>query len=378
MRYCINCVEPDTRPRVKFNGVGVCYACVNADAKQYIDWEKRKLRLGSICNKIRNKKGWNCLIPVSGGKNSHYQVWYMKEVMKMNPLLLTITDPFVGTEAGKHNFGNMSMAFNVDQMTFNYSSDLFKRTARIGFEKELDAFKFLEDSIAIIPIKLAIKLGIPLIVDGEDGPFEFGEKLAMDESSLEQSLKNKTFDVDYWLTRGVLERELASVFPLSQSELDEAERIGLQSIYLSHYDEWSEVKHHEVAMRHGFRDLRHEWDREGCIDDFEQIDSLSYMAYHWCKYPKFGYQRTTNIASRRIRQGLITRNDAIYLVQQHDHKLDRLALDDFCSFLGYSHPEFWDVVDGFWNMEIFEEDRFGRHVLKDPIYKFLPRREFVK
>jgi len=378
MEYCSRCLQPDTRPNVKFHNCGVCFACGNWEAREHIDWVLRHKMFRDICDSVRSPStNWDCLIPVSGGKDSHYQVWYMKEVMKMNPLLLTITDPFPGTEAGEYNLRNMSVAFNVDHMMFNYSADLFRRTTRISFEENLDAFKFLEDSIAIIPIHIALKLRIPLIVDGEDGPHEYGEHMRGDGNSLRQSIDNKTVNLKYWLDRGIRLEELVSVMPLTNTAQDHIGKGLLKSVYLSHYDPWSSVKHHEVAKRYGFKDLHHEWDREGCIDAFEQIDSFAYMVYYWLKYPKFGYQRATNIAARRVREGLITRDEAIRLVRDYDHKLDRRGLDVFCDFLGYTHLEFWGIVDQFWNTDIFEQKNW-RWALKDPIYKGLPVREYVK
>ena len=87
----------------------------------------------------------------------------------------------------------------------------------------------------------------------------------------------------------------------------------------------------------------------------------------WMKYPKFGFQRTSDIVSRRVREGHLTLDEAKQLINEKDEKLDQIAMIDFISFLGYSQKEFWDIVDKLWNKDIFEQ-RDGKWVLKNPPY----------
>lgn len=119
------------------------------------------------------------------------------------------------------------------------------------------------------------------------------------------------------------------------------------------------MSHLKIAKRYGFQDLTHEWLREGCMEHFEQIDSKGYLIHLWLKYPKFGFQRTSDIAGRRLREGTITKSEAKKMIEQHDHVCDQIALSNFCSTLDYSIREFWDIVDKFWNKDIFEKDKNG-------------------
>lgn len=116
MKYCKKCVMPDTRPGIKFNDEGICYPCLNYEKRKNIDWGKRFKEFEEICNKYRgiNGKSYDCMVAVSGGKDSHFQVYLLKEVMKMNPLLVSVEDNFPMTEAGKHNIKNISEAFGCD------------------------------------------------------------------------------------------------------------------------------------------------------------------------------------------------------------------------------------------------------------------------
>jgi len=105
------------------------------------------------------------------------------------------------------------------------------------------------------------------------------------------------------------------------------------------------------------------------VENFDQIDSRAYLVHSWLKYPKFGHASATDYASRFVRYGMMTRNEAIDLVRKHDHNLDPRSVEDFCNFLGYSETEFYAIIDKLYNKQLFQKDAFGRWVLKEPIQK---------
>ena len=114
MKYCTKCVMPDTRPGITFNSEGKCSACQAYKNRKNVDYNKRFEELKELCNKYRGMNGptgYDCMIAVSGGKDSHYQVHVMKEIMGMNPLLVTVEDNFPMTQAGIHNLKNISEEF---------------------------------------------------------------------------------------------------------------------------------------------------------------------------------------------------------------------------------------------------------------------------
>ena len=161
------------------------------------------------------------------------------------------------------------------------------------------------------------------------------------------------FDVNFWLKRSAKKEELNSIIPPTKKELD---KLNPEVYFLSYFVPWSSVSNLKIARRYGFVDLAHEWKREGCIEDFEQIDSIAYLVHIWLKYPKFGFQRTSDIAARRIREGALSIKKAKKFILEVDPVLDQLALEDFIGFLGYTKKEFWDIVERFWNQEIFKKD----------------------
>jgi len=370
MRYCKKCLMPDTRPGSIFDKEGVCLACRNYEKRSMIDWEGRKRELKRLCDKYRRKDGYyDCIIPVSGGKDSHYLVYKMKIEMKMNPLLITVGDPFTKTKAGLHNFKNLGETFNCDHLVFYLSTDLFRRATRLAFEEFGEPLRFIEAAIYTVPFKMAIKLNIPLIVFGENSAYEYGTS-SKDTPSAKETIINmfKKIDLNFWIEKEFTKEELNAIVPPSKEELDKA--IEPEVIFMSYFEPWSSVSHLEIAKKYGFKDLTHEWKREGCIEDFEQIDSMGYMVHLWLKYPKFGFQRTFDIVSRRIREGRLSILEGKRLIMENDHKLDRLAMEDFINFLGYTPKQFWNIVERFWNRKIFEKVD-GVWQLKEPVYKDL-------
>ena len=114
MKYCTKCTMPDTRPGITFDEQGVCSACRHYEQRKNVDWDKRWKEFEAMCDKYRGMNGpggYDCAVAVSGGKDSHFQVYILKEVMKMNPILFSVEDNFPMTEAGKHNLKNISEEF---------------------------------------------------------------------------------------------------------------------------------------------------------------------------------------------------------------------------------------------------------------------------
>jgi N-acetyl sugar amidotransferase len=314
---------------------------------------------------------------VSGGKDSHFLTYMMKERLGMNPLLVCVADPFTHTAAGTHNLRNLGEAFDCDIVVFNVSTDLFRRVTKIGFEELGEPLRFIEAAIYTVPFKYAVGFNIPLVVFGENAAYLYGttaednysakKYIEAGHSAAAQKLGDKI--TDFWVQRGIDLEELNAInLPLREH----LERVNAEPIFMSYFVPWDDEANYAIAKRYGFKDLHHEWKREGCIEDYAQIDSVAYLVHLWMKYPKFGFSRTTDIASRWVRNRKITRQEAKRLVMEHDHKLDQRALDDFVNFMRYTHRQFYDIVEKFWNMQIFDKVG-GTWQLGDPVYSDLRR-----
>jgi len=367
MKHCKKCLMPDTMPGSIFDAEGICQACRNYEERKKVNWEARKKELRRLCDTYRRDDGYyDCIIPVSGGKDSHFLVHTMKVEMGINPILITVGDPFTKTEAGVRNFKNLGDTFNCDHVLFNISANLFRRVTKIAFEEFGEPLRFVETAIYTVPFKLAVTLEVPLIIFGENFAYEYGTTDKDGYAATGYIFQMfKKIDTNLWLQKGISKKEFNAITPPTDEGL---RKVRPEAVFMSYFSPWSSITHLEVAKRYGFRDLTYEWKREGCVEDFEQIDSMGYMVHLWMKYPKFGFQRTSDIVSRRLREERLSLPEAKELIMLNDHKLDRRAMEDFISFLGYTPKQFWEIVDKFWNREIFEKvDDAWR--LKDSAYK---------
>lgn len=366
MKYCTKCVMPDTRPGIKFDEQGVCSACRSYEHRAQVDWNARWKEFEKLCDKYRGMHGpdgYDCIIAVSGGKDSHYQVYLMKEVMHMNPLLVSAEDNFKMTEAGKHNIRNISEAFGCDLITMKPNIRAQKRIMRYTFEKYGKPTYFIDRYIYTYPLHMAVKFNLPLLVYGENVGWEYGGADGIETYSAKDIIKNGVasgIDTEEIIVNtGVDRKELNFFEAPTQEELNK-----LDPVYISYFTQWNSFKNYELAKKFGFHDLTHEWNRTHHVEQFDQIDSPAYLVHSWMKYPKFGHASATDYAARMVRYGMISREEAIKLVKEHDGNLDPRCVREFCEFLGYSELEFWKIVDSMYNKGLFEKDAIGRWALK--------------
>lgn len=365
MKYCKKCVIPDTRPGITFDENGVCSACQAYANRTLVDYKQRYKELEAICDKYRHmngENGYDCMIAVSGGKDSHFQVYVMKELMGMNPLLVSVEDNFPMTEAGRHNLKNISEAFGCDLITIKPNIRAEKIIMRKTFEKYGKPTYFIDRYIYTYPLHMALKFNTPLLVYGENVSYEYGGNGAVETYSARDQISNGVgsgIPTEELLGDGVSMKDLNFFEPPSQEDIAK-----LDPIYLSYFVEWNSFKNYEIAKRWGFHDLTHEWIRTHHVEQMDQVESPAYLVHSWMKYPKFGHASATDYASRMIRYGLLTREEAFRLVKKHDHALDPRCVREFCDFLGYSEHQFWSIIDSHYNPALFEKDCMERWVLK--------------
>jgi hypothetical protein len=223
-------------------------------------------------------------------------------------------------------------------------------------------------AIYVFPIRIAINYNIPLVVYGENVSYEYGGVQKEENYSAKEQIYNTVatpLDIEYWEKKGISKKDLNPLVYPTKEEIDKAK---LEPIYLSYFIPWDGYRNYQIAKKYGFKDITHEWKREGYIEDYDQIDTIGYLVNPWLKYPKFGFARATDVSCYWIRSGRITREEGIKFIKEHDHKLDQKVLQDFLDFTGYNHKEFWDIVEKFWNRDIFEKvDGVWR--LKNPIWE---------
>ena len=368
MRYCKKCVMPDTRPGIAFDSDGVCMPCKNHERKQKVDYEVRFEEFKRLCDKYRGSNGssWDCAIAVSGGKDSHFQTYMMKEVMGLNPILFSVEDNFSMTEAGKHNLRNISEEFGCHLITLKPDIRTQKVLMRKTFEQYGKPTWFIDRLIYTYPIHMALKFNTPLLVYGENVSYEYGGSDSEETYSARAILSNgvaSDIPLDEIIDDSITRKDLDLTIAPPPSDFNK-----LDPIYLSYFVPWNSYSNYIFAKSRGFHDLNNEWDRSMCAENFDQVDSVAYLVHAWMKYPKFGHACATDYAARFVRYGMMSRDEAIEIVRERDHNLDPKAVEDFCRFAGYRESEFWEIIDRFYNRDLFIKDSFGHWVLKNPVW----------
>ena len=247
MKYCKKCVMPDTRPGISFNEEGVCSACLNYENRKNIDYKKRWEEFKLLCDKYRRMNGANgydCMIAVSGGKDSHFQVYIMKEVMGMNPLLVTVEDNFPMTRAGMHNLKNISEAFGCDIISMKPNIKAQKVIMRYTFENYGKPTYFIDRYIYTYPLYMALKFNTPLLIYGENVGYEYGGAGAIETYSARDQIY---IGVCNGLPTQELLRDRITMKDLNFFEPPTQEQIAsLDPVYMSYFVEWNSFKNYEI------------------------------------------------------------------------------------------------------------------------------------
>ncbi|MBF0188009.1 MAG: N-acetyl sugar amidotransferase [Magnetococcales bacterium] len=369
IRYCTRCVMPDTKPDLHFNDEGVCSACTTFENRAEVDWQSRRTELEQILSRYRKSDGshWDCVIPVSGGKDSTYQVIRMLQ-LGMTPLCVVSTTCDL-SEYGRKNIQNLKN-LGVDCIEFSPNPRVRATLNRIGLTQVGDISWPEHVGIFTIPVRVATQYEIPLIIWGENSQNEYGGPAASQESPTLDRRWLEEFGgllglrvSDVVGMEGIRTRDLV---PYRYPEDDALKRVGVTGLFLGHYLPWDGYSNALLAQAHGM--VTYHSTVEGSCVNYENLDNHQTGIHDYFKFLKFGFGRTSDIASLHIRRGRISRQDGMAIVRKHDGKFPWIYLDK--SLEEILHPldmdvaQFTKVCDRFTNKKIFKTDARGR-LLKD-------------
>ncbi len=367
MKYCNRCVMPDTKPGLFIDDTGVCSACRSIEKKKMIDWDARQKELETICKEIKstNKSRYDCIVPVSGGKDSHYQTWIMKKVFGMNVLCVCLAS-HLPTAEGIHNLNNLVTAFDVDLIKVNLKPSTCQKLRRKAFVKQGEPNWAEHCAVFASVANMALVYEVPLILWGEDIAVEFGGRTSStrkaDARDINENDLIKSKSIYEWLDEEILERD---VFFYKYPSIVELEKLGVRSVYLSYYSNWDGKKHYEVARDYGFKG-REAGPLSGNFINYDNIDEKLCEINIWMKYVKFGFWRPTDQCCYQIWNGRMKRKEAVEIVHQLQDQFPEEYFQDFLSYHSLTEGEFWDVVERFRNHNIWEKVG-GQWKLKCPL-----------
>ena len=362
MNYCKKCIMPNTRPDQNLNNEGICNACLSFEYQNKIDWDARKDRLNQIIEekKLKNKNGWNCVVPGSGGKDSTYQIIRAKE-LGLNPVFVTASTCDL-SEIGRYNLENVKkIGFDVVEISNN--TKIRGKINKIGLELLGDISWPEHVSIFTIPVKFALAFDVPLILWGENPQIEYGGP----EKSLNNSILDQKWMEEFGGLIGFRVSDLIENHNFKKHELEIynypdtkiLKEKSISGIFLGYYERWDSIKNFNISKEYGFKE--YEKDLEGCYFNFEKIDNHQHGIHDYFKFLKFGFARATDQLSYQVRRGKIKRSDAINIVKKIEGKYPKSymgkSIKNILNKINMDEKSFIEICDQFTNKNIFKTNQ---------------------
>lgn len=367
--YCTRCLYPETKPDLQFDADGVCSACRSYEARKEVDWNARQVELTEILQRYRSTDGTNydALVPVSGGKDSTYQVLKLLE-NGLNPLCVTgMTDSL--SDIGRRNIENIkNLGVDYVEVTMN---PLIRRKINCLALRLVGDISWPEHiAIFTVPVRIATQMGIPLIVWGENSQNEYGGPAAAQKSNI----LNRRWLEEFGGLLGLRVTDLIGQDGIKKHHLiqymypsdEELQRSRVTGIFLGHYVPWDGLTNALYAQAHGFE--TYPTLVEGSLANYENLDNHQTGIHDYFKFLKYGFGRATDIANNNIRRGRLLRKDALRMTKLHDGKFPWTCLgkpiEETLSEIGMTLDEFMKTCDQFTNKKLFKCDSSGQ-LIKD-------------
>lgn len=351
MRYCKNCLMPDTRPNIYFNEDGICGACIHQKESidNIIDWDSREKELNEIAEwaKKTTKGAYDCVIGVSGGKDSTFQSLYARDRLGLRPLLVN-SEPEGITDIGRYNIENL-INLGFDTLKLRPNPQIMKKLVKRCFYEYLNPVKITEYSLWASAYIIAQAFRIPLIIQGENPVLTLGSDLAVgtDGNALKAN-KQDTLLTDWRTFTGeeIVEKDLF----FFHYDAEQLEALKIKGVWLGYYaKEWSQPGNAKFSIKYGLKIRPLDFNPEdiGTYYPFMQLDSDIVQVNQMLKFIKFGFGQCTECACYDIRDGIITREEGIALVKAFDGKCALPYIEKFCNYIDIDLNELWRVADAY-------------------------------
>lgn len=378
VKFCKKCVISNQRPRIVFDEEGVCCACRFAYEKNHlIDWKVREQELEELLDKCRRNDGyWDVIVACSGGKDSSYVAHQLKHKYGMHPLTVTWA-PHLYTEVGFRNLQSFIKS-GFHNILFQPNGKLHRKLTRAGFEEVGDPFLPFIYGQMCFPFHVALKFNIQLVFYGENGEAEYGGD---PKNNYKPGMPMEDWVSVYWKGCSVDELiayTLKKKDYLSSDDFDESDlnfyqppyikdlkKQDIQMRWYSYYHKWVPQEHYYYATEHtGFQGNAER--SEGTYSKYASLDDRIDGFHFYMGFIKFGIGRATSDAAHEIREGHITRDEAVALVRRYDGEFPKKYFKDFLEYIDIDEKHFWEVVDSFRQPHLWEK-RNGQWILKHQV-----------
>lgn len=375
MKYCKRCLYPENHPfGIVFDDDGICSGCLVHEEKKTLDWKKREKKLEKLLESYRSTSGLNfdCIVPVSGARDSYFIVDILKNRYGMNPLLVTYNKHY-NTHVGNRNYAYLKTLFNCDALSLIVQPQKVKKITKVTLEKMGSIYWHILAGQTVFPVQVAVRFKIPLIVWGNhQGVEQVGMFSHADEAEMTRKYR-KEYDLmgfeaeDLLVNSNLKETDITQyIYPQDR----EIEKVGVRGIYLGNYIPWDTKKQHEAMIKQFNYET---FVQQRSFDTYSDIDCVHYNGLHdYIKYLKWGYSKVTDHASREIRWNRLSREEAIRLVKKYE-QVQPADIKYFLNWLNITDKELFDLIDRFRDAKVWvkknakweRNDHISNHMKSD-------------
>lgn len=365
--FCKKCTISNQRPRIQFDDKGVCSACNYAELKKTkIDWDKREKELVALLDKHRKNDGsYDVIVPASGGKDSAYIAHQLKHKYGMNPLTVTWS-PQLYTEIGFQNHQNMIHMGGLHNINGAPSGDIHRRLTKISFEILGDPFQPFIYGVTNFPLQTAVRYDIPLIMYGENGEVEYGGDLKNANKPTRDYARDHTkhyfsgLAPESLVKYGINEKDIVPYMAPDTQKLDD---LGAEIHFFGYYRRWVPQEMYYYCVENTGFSANPERS-EGTYSKYASLDDKLDGFHYFLGFIKFGIGRCTSDSAHEIRDGHITREEGVALVNKFDGEFPEKHFKTFLEYCDITEEYFWEVINSWRSPHLWKKDNNGEWELK--------------
>lgn len=364
MQYCRKCLNTNTRPNIVFSECGLCPPCQYQEHPEDIDWDYRNKKLTEIIDFARqnNHSGYDCIVGVSGGKDSTRQALHIKERFGLTPLLVSMNYP--PDQISQRGVDNLSNLINLgfDCINIGCGPLTWKKAMKYAFLKHGNWAKATEFALFASVPRIAVAYQIPLIWWGESPSLLLGDMGVLgsdpfDGNRLKYSNTLGGGDITWLLSEGFATTDILQYIYPSDKEM---ERANLRIVFMDYFmKDFSQLTNGNLAALRGLSVRKPNPDLDPDLFGTSMLDEDFININMFIRYLKFGFGRASDIANIEIRSGRMSRDEAIKLVAKYDGNYDPSVLENFCNYIDIPISMFWETVKRYVNPNLFDEIKPG-------------------
>ena len=362
IQYCKECLLPNSRPGIIIDENGISNVWKDSN-KKITNFKEKKLQFKKLVNYAKkNSRGYDCIVPVSGGKDSTWQVIKCLE-NGLNVLAVTWKTP-ARTKIGQINLDNL-ISLGVDHIDYQINPKVEKKFIYQSFKKFGTTALPMHMALFNIPLTIAVKFKIPLVVWGENSAIEYGsgndlyKGFKMDSEWLKKYGVMHGTTAEDWISEDLSRKDLTPYFGPNDEEIDKA---GVRAVFLGQYFNWDPEETQKIASLNGFK-ARESGPKTGYYN-YADIDDDFISIHHFLKWYKFGFTRLFDNLALEIKNGRLTKEIAIEIIKKHGIQEPKDDINKFCKFLNITENHFYEIAETFRNKDIWSLEK-GKWKIKN-------------